>query len=946
LVVLLFWSCFAVGAKDQQHWAFVAPKRPFLPEAKGSVRTPVDRFILAKLEAAGFKQSPEADKRTLLRRITFDLTGLPPTSAEVEAFLSDRSANAFEKVVERLLASEHYGERWGRKWLDVARYSDAKGYVYGREERFFVHSWAYRDWVVRAFNDDLPYDRFLTLQIAADQFVPENSPDLAAMGFVTGGRRFIGVNREIIDDRIDVVTRGTMGLTVSCARCHDHKYDPIPIADYYSMYGVFEASLDRDVPLGPEPRSEEYVKLLAKFRETMKKRRDEGEERLRARVEDYLVAQLEMHKYPEEGFDQLLGKEDVIPHSVRRWRDYLARGKKTFDPIFSPWVALADLGEAEFETKAPIVLEELPKKELNPLVARAFESAPKSMRETAARYGKLFAEAPTAGVDGEALMKFLRDPNSPPTIPDIGIIHNEWFFPTTICEELWKLQGDVDRWLIKEGKTPHARALFDRVPEHPPRVFIRGNPARLGVEVERRLPRVVLGETPAFQHGSGRLELAQNIVRPDNPLTARVMVNRIWQEHFGIGLVKTASDFGLRAEAPSHPELLDWLATEFVNSGWSIKATHRLILLSATYRQAGGHSPERDPENRLLTHFPRQRLDFEQTRDAMLAVTGEMDSRVGGKSAELLANSNMRRTLYATVDRQFLPDTFRVFDFANPDIHTAQRHSTTIPQQALFFLNSEFSANRAKALSHGKEASSKERINHLYQKIYQRLPTDDEVHQALQFISVAEKELKILPPPPRPIGLDWKYGWGEYDEKEKKVKGFKALPHFNGKAWQGGEKFPDGDLGWLQLTPEGGHPGNDRKHAVVRRWTAPRDGLFTLTGELVHEPQEGDGVRAFIVCSRGGELKSATAHHSRTNMAIEKLELKKGDTVDFVVDIRDVLNSDQFLWAPSITLLESDKNWDAKKEFAGPPPAKFEPLEPWAQYAQALLLANEFSFID
>jgi hypothetical protein len=775
--LILWWRLSAIAGESEgakTHWAFVAPKKPSLPTVTEAawIKTPVDNFILARLEEGRVLHAPAADKRTLLRRVSFDLTGLPPTAAEVEEFLADKSSGAFKTVVDRLLASPQYGERWGRRWLDVARYSDSKGYVYGREERFFVHSWAYRDWVVRAFNEDLPYDRFLLLQIAADQLVPENSRDLAAMGFVTGGRRFLGVTRDIIDDRIDVVTRGTMALTVSCARCHDHKYDPIPTRDYYSLYGVFESSLDRLVCIGPEPRDEGYVKVAAKLAETMKQRREEGEARLQARVGDYLAAQLEMHKYPDEGFDQLLGKEDIIPQSVRRWRDYLARSSRIFHPIFAPWNTLAAIPESQFESKAPAALEQLGKEnssKLNPLVSRAFKTAPKSMREAAERYGRVFADASKSSPDGVALVKFLTDQNSPTTIPDIGIIHNEWYFPTTVCEELWKLQGDVDRWLIKDGSTPHALGLFDREPEHNPRVFIRGNPARLGEEVPRQLPRVVLGEKCGpFQSGSGRLELARAIVRPDNPLTARVMVNRIWQEHFGVGLVRTASDFGLRAEPPSHPELLDWLAIEFINSGWSVKAVHRLILLSSTYQQASGAPSERDPDNRLLSHFSRARLDFEETRDAMLAVSDEIEPRMGGKAAELFAGDNKRRTLYSIVDRQFLPVTFRTFDFANPDIHTAQRHTTTIPQQALFFLNSPFVADRAKALARSGAPPPKERVARLYEKIYQRRPTAFELKQGLQFVRAAEHEQQPVPPlnpdligPPAPR-LEPLEPWAQY----------------------------------------------------------------------------------------------------------------------------------------------------------------------------------------
>ncbi len=930
------------------HWAFQPPKEQPLPTVQDAawIKTGIDRFILAKLEAAGLKPAPPADRRTLIRRASFDLTGLPPTPAEVEAFVADASADAFAKVVDRLLASPHYGERWGRHWLDVARYADTKGYVYAREERFFVHAWAYRDWVVRALNDDLPYDRFLQLQIAADQLVPAGAPDLAAMGFITGGRRFIGVTRDIIDDRIDVVTRGTMALTAACARCHDHKYDPIPTRDYYSLYGVFDSCEEQLVSLGAESTDAEFSKRAKKLADTMKKRRDQAATRLRARVGDYLAAQSELQKYPEEGFDQILTADDLIPASVRRWRDFLHRTKGTINPIFAPWHALAKLPAETFEAQAPDALESLVRAhgaELNPAVATAFAAPPKTLRETAERYGRLFAEASDAG-----LVSFLNDPRSPTSVPDTGIIDNELFFPTAACEELWKLQGEVDRWHIQTPVSPpHALILADREPERNPRVFIRGNPARQGEEVPRQFLKVVAGPVRApFQKGSGRLELAQAITRPDNPLTARVMVNRVWQHHFGAGLVRTPSDFGRRAEAPSHPELLDWLAIEFVRSGWSLKALHRLILSSAVYQQGDAVILPSDPDNRLLSRFPRQRLDFEQLRDGMLAVAGELDPAIGGKPAELLAAANKRRTLYGLVDRQFLPGTFRVFDFANPDIHIAQRHATTVPQQALFFLNHTFVADRARALAARADvqeaSSSQERVQRLVRALFQRPATDQEVASALRFTAAAETEAAIPAPPP--VKTAWSYGWGEYDEATKRVKSFTALPHFTGKAWQGAETWPEATLGWAQLTAEGGHPGNDRQHACIRRWIAPQDTVISVSGELVHEPDAGDGIRAFVVSSRDGELKAVTAHHSRESMSATGIEVKRGDSLDFIVDIRDGLNSDQFLWSPAI--VSTSATWDAKKEFRGPLPTNVQPLRPWEQYAHALLLANEFSFVD
>ena len=912
-------------ANGREHWAFHQPRKVALPPVERAdwVKTDIDRFILAKLEAAKIQPAQSADARTLIRRMSLDLTGLPPTSTEASEFenacASDRTA-AISALVERLLASPRYGERWGRHWLDVARYSDTKGYVYTREERRFAHAPTYRNWVIDAFNSDLPYDRFLLLQLAADQLVAADSHDLAAMGFITGGRRFIGVRHDIIDDRIDVVTRGTMALTVQCARCHDHKYDPISTEDYYSLYGVFHGGEDRLIELAAvnDAQLADHKLKLAK---TMKTRRDEASARLRARIADYLIAQTELKKYPEEGFDQILGADELVPASVRHWRNFLHTAKS--HPIFAPWVALVNPGA---DSKAT----------LNPLIAKAFTTPPADATEAARRYEQVFAEAEKSDEPGAAeLRAFLTAPNSPTVVPDTGIVNNDQFFPFTAIEELWKLQANVEKRLIELG-TRAALIVADLTPEPNPRVFKRGVASRLGSEVPRQFLEVLTGEkrTP-FQNGSGRLELARAIANKDNPLTARVMVNRIWQHHFGTGLVKTPSDFGVRAESPSHPELLDWLALRFVAEDWSVKAMHRLILTSAVYQQASGAT-----EPPLLAGFPSQRLGFEQLRDSMLAVSGELDLSTREKSAALLDSANIRRTVYSTVDRQFLAGTLRTFDFANPDMHVAVRHETTVPQQALFFLNGAFAASRARALAARLAGTPEERVQQLHRIVYQREASALEVEAASKFVS---ESTIALPPSPALQETQWRYGYGSRNRHTKRLEFFTPLPHFTGTAWQSSEAWPGGETVWGQLTAEGGHPGVQRKFAVVRRWIAPLDCTVNVSGTITHKPTRGDGVRAFIVSSRHGELKFATALSSSVELSATGVELKVGDAIDFIVDLNGTIDSDQFLWSPIVEIGEVVHN--ARAEFSGPA-AESSYLTPWEQYAQVLLLANEFAFTD
>ena len=990
---------FEAGRKQ---WAFQPvgnPQPPKLAQDQWS-RQDLDRFVLARLRQAGLQPSASADRRTLIRRATFDLTGLPPTSEEVDAFVRDTSPDAFAKVVDRLLASPHYGEHWARHWLDVARYSDTKGYVYAREERQFVNAWPYRDWVLRALNDDMAYDRFLLLQLAADQVEPEGSPHLAAMGFLTLGRRFLGVTHDIIDDRIDVVMRGTQGLTVACARCHDHKFDPISTRDYYALYGVFQSCAEQLVPCGGAGvTSVAFEKELRtreeKLREMTAKRREEQAARIRATATEHLVAQTELGKYPEETFTQIIGPNDINPVFVRRWQSFLAEADKRNDRIFAAWHEFAKLKTADFAKQSASVVQSLQQRSasaIHPRVAQAFATAPATMREVAERCGALFAEVekqwrellkadPSANAlpepDDEALRRVLYGPDSPCSVPDEHLANNEWFFPNAVTVELWKLQGEVDRWLIQSAEAPaHATILVDRAQPVTPRVFKRGNPLTKGEEVPRRFLQVLAGDQPKpFAKGSGRLELAQAIIAPTNPLTARVMVNRVWMQHFGRGLVATPSDFGSRADPPSHPELLDWLARRFMEDGWSLKKLHRRIMLSATYQQgsriddlrsaisdlpeAGSRGAEIrnpksriinpagvDPDNRLLWHMNTHRLSFEEMRDAWLAAAGELDLRIGGKPAELFASANTRRTLYALVDRERLPTVMRTFDFANPDLSIPQRNDTTVPQQALFGLNHPFVATRAKAVVRrigGEDDAA--RVRQLYSLLCQRAPTASELGTALAFVQAEPAPLVQHEQPHA-----WQYGCGELEETTGRLKNFTALPHFNGTAWQGGESWPDAKLGWAQLTAAGGHPGNDRKHAVARRWVAPQDGSYAITSTLVHEPAAGDGIRAFISHSGRGLLRSTALHHSTTALNLDAIPMSAGDTLDFIVDIRGGLNSDQFLWSPKITLVASSGSggdgappWDAQKDFAGPPVAL---LSQWQQLAQALMLANEFVFLD
>jgi mono/diheme cytochrome c family protein len=761
----------------KRHWAFQPVRALEPPAVKNAAwcQSPIDRFILAKLEEKGLGPAPPADRRTLVRRAYLDLIGLPPTAAEVEAALKDSSDQWFARIVDRLLASPHYGERWGRHWLDVARYADTKGYVF-TEERRFPYAYTYRDYVIRAFNNDLPYDQFIREQLAADLLPHDDPRSLAAMGYLTLGRRFLNNIHDIVDDRIDVTMRGLQGLTVTCARCHDHKFDAIPTKDYYSLYGIFVNSEEpKELPLIAMPEQTEAYQAWAremhardeKLREFTQKKHDELLARLRGQVGDYLIAVRQAEKLPGEDHYEALTPGDLSPDMIRRWQAFLAQSRKAHDPIFAPWHAFAALPQKEFKEKAGPLAQKLaanddPKKRLNPLVAQGFAKPPQTLQDVARHYGELFAATDKlwqetrardanakklADGDREALRQVLYADKMPLRLAPPEL---ERLLDRAARDAITALKKKVDEWKANSALAPpRAMVLNDRPNPAPSRVLLRGNPNNRGDEVPRQFLLVLSGdERKPFAQGSGRLELARAIASADNPLTARVLVNRVWLHHFGAGIVRTPSDFGTRGEPPTHPELLDYLAWQFTHQGWSLKKLHRLILLSSAYQQscaADARLQTLDPDNRLLARMSRQRLDFEALRDALLVTAGRIDLQIGGPSVDITATPfSRRRTVYAYIERQNLPGIFRTFDLASPDASSAQRFTTTVPQQALFLMNSPFVMEQAKHLAARPEvtgaAEPEKRIEALYRLCYARKPDAAELTLGLNFLKAADAE--------------------------------------------------------------------------------------------------------------------------------------------------------------------------------------------------------------
>lgn len=779
-----------------EHWATQPIRTPVVPQDDdlNLVRSPVDAFVRRRMKADGLYPSEVADPRTLIRRASYDLIGLPPTYTEVQEFEQELKLNpqsAFRNLIERLLDSPHYGERWARHWLDVARYADTKGYVRLQEQPNYYYAYIYRDYVVRAFNEDLPFDQFVLEQLAADkiQVGPDNRR-LAALGFLTLGRRFTSNKHDIIDDRIDVVSRGLLGLTVTCARCHDHKYDPIPTEDYYSFYGVFASTREPSEPIllhsgGDAPvyhgEMSEYLEKRKPLDELISKEHPKLLDMLRADSVRYLQAAVGGRKPFLVPLPAAQG--ELRQTFVERWIEYIEGTSGGHHRVFGPWHALANLETENFTVDARRVLDQLFAEEdpgqsnrriLNALSAQDLAS----MEAVAVVYGKTFCrihdlwkvkitETPTRTVfsdpGDEELRQVLYGVDSPFQMTPRDAI-DDYLYDFDINKEIAQAYLDFDAWLISTEHAPQrAHVLLDASRPTEPRIFVRGNPERPGALVRRHfLSALDEHQAPAsFLNGSGRLELAQAIISPDNPLTARVIVNRVWLHHFGVGLVATPSNFGLRAEPPSHPELLDYLAREFIDSGWSIKRLHRTIMNSATYQQssrikrsAGRHEKvgavgdapieevnrvAKDPANRWLWRMNRRRLDFESLRDSMLLVAGRLDLSVGGRSIDFEDPKNVRRTLYGTIKRSSMPEIFEVFDFPSPDTHNAARSQTTVPQQALYLMNNPFvleQADHLAAVVRDQEmVSTESRVKHLYKLVLAREPREKEIERTMRYVA-------------------------------------------------------------------------------------------------------------------------------------------------------------------------------------------------------------------
>lgn len=886
----------------------------------------IDHFVLAQLEANGLEPVRPATKREWIRRATFDLIGLPPTVAEIEAFLADESEVAYETVIDRLLDSPHYGERWGRHWLDVARYAEDQAHTFSVKPN--TSGYRYRDWVIDAFNEDMPYDQFVKLQIAADQMElseTEQFKHLPALGFFGLGAQYYKnsdaakAQADELDDRVDTLTRGFLGLTVSCARCHDHKYDPIPTQDYYSLAGVFQSCRLDDKPLVPEAEVAAYresEQRLKKANEAVNAflaaEKQSAREAQASRVADYLIALWRLGMPTSDASssatvtaiaEELKLSESVLKHWLKpetskqlrqsavfkAWfeiydsartnavptaeierqiveaaNDIQTQLTFAFDvragrhkpdvasksdspPIFENgkprysgstvsknnpvvdvnvdlkdakelYLVITDAGDGRSCDHAdwlqPRFITSAGDLKLTDLKWKAVHSGFGDVRVNKSQSGRplkvggityddgLGAHAPCiivydipegathfaskAGLDNsgsdqggcgeQATIQFrvyTERPNDFDLImsgevqPDHGVLSKEQseLISLVFSEKgLFQISDDNLAEILPADKMQQWEKLREELRSEQQskrpmyavahviadakamdlQVYIRGNPSRKGEVAPRRFLKVIAGDEPApFKEGSGRRELAGAIASPDNPLTARVIVNRVWQQHFGRGIVATPSNFGALGERPTHPELLDYLALRFIQQGWSLKQLHREIMQSSTYALSCDHhsqNAETDADNRFLWRMNRRRLDIEAWRDSLLAVSGQLNYELYGPSTQLDSLDNTRRTLYGMVSRHELNSLLRLFDFPDANITSERRSNTTVPQQQLFVLNSRFMIQQAKAFAArtfaNASTSREDSIKQAFVLIYGREATAAEIELGTRFLEL------------------------------------------------------------------------------------------------------------------------------------------------------------------------------------------------------------------
>ena len=845
-----------ITSEERAYWAFQPIRRPEPPVVKAAdrVRNPVDAFVLAKLEGSGLSINGDADRLTLLKRAFFDLIGLPPTLEETSAFLNDPSGSAYEALIDRLLESKHYGERWGRHWLDIAGYAESEGD--GNVDTVRPYIYKYRDYVIRSINSDKPLDQFVIEQLAGDEIVsppyqnpsPETIEKLVATGFLrmaadptASGQGDPETSRNlVVTDTVKIVSSSLLGLSVGCAQCHDHRYDPIPQADYYRLRAIFEPALNCKSWIIPRDR--------------------------------------------------------VISLYTDADRAKAAEVKVEADKLHAAYHEKQTRFVAEAFEKA---LEKFPEDQRE-MLRTAFKTAGDQRNE---EQKKLVATNPSLNVNPGVLYQF-NMAASDELKKDMAVIQ---------AKQAERPVEDFISVLAEPAGEPPATFVFHRGDHRQPTNPVK--PGDLTVAAAEG-ERFETGEDQRTGHSSGRrLAWARNLTNGKHPLFGRVMANRIWLNHFGRGIVDTPGEFGVLGARPTHPELLDWLADELKRQGWSLKQMHRLLMTSSVYRQASARTDPKaaaiDTDGSLYSRYSVRRLEAEIVRDRMLAASGRLDRTQFGPSVEIMEDfagqvhvkdDSPRRSIYIRVRRSKPVSLLSAFDAPVMAVNCDRRTASTVAPQSLMLMNGEFTLKQAEQFAKRLKTES---------------PGELDLDTIQPFLGRGASHQSA-----------WQYGYGSVDNSAS-VAGsnslsvhFQPLSHWTGSQWQGGTALPDATVGWVLLHAAGGHAGDDQQRAAIRRWTASKSGSIQIQGTLRHPSESGDGVRSRIISSQSGLMGQWTAKTNSIETNVTKIEVQSGDTLDFVIDCQDNVNSDSFEWPVQLRLIDAtgdeQETWDSSTDFHGP----------------------------
>jgi len=873
--------------EERQFWSFQPIRRPPTPPldsftSEQRVRTPIDALVL-QAAPPGSQFAPDADRATLIKRAYFDLLGLPPAPEAMRTWQADASGDWYERLLDELLQSPHYGERWGRHWLDIAGYADSEGYTIADAERPWA--WKYRDWVIAALNADLPFDRFITEQLAGDELAGPIQGDLTAdqirlltaTGFLrmaadgTGsGADTPDARNQVMADTLKIVGTSLLALSLQCAQCHDHRYDPIPQRDYYSIRAVFEPSLDWRAWKSPAARQ---VSLYT------------AADRAKAAEIEAEVQQIaaERGTKQQEYLRQALDKELM----------------KFEEPLRTELRTAYETPDKDRTAAQNALLDKHPSVRITPGVLYQYlPEAAEDLKKYDERMNQTRARKPA-----EEFLQALVEPadHRPPTL------------------------------------------LFYRGDHQQPREPVAPGPLSVTLPADQFAP--FPEDDPSLPTSGRRLAFARWLTSPEQPLFARVMVNRIWLHHFGEGLVTTPADFGKLGARPNYPQLLDWLAVEFREQGWSLKKFHKQIMTSTVYRQASMpaeasgvaaetataetattaetsvavqpvNSSASNPADldtaspadtaskssmRLLSRS-LHRLEAEAIRDRMLAVSGQLDVALGGRPLEIkedetgqveVSGEQKRRSLYIQVRRSRPIGMLQNFDAPVMETNCELRPNSTVATQSLMLLNGGFTLAQAARFA---------------------------ARTAQEPSSLSAEQRAALPPLPPFAASAWQYGFGAFDTEQNRTASFTRLEHWTGSQWQAGANLPDPQQGWVLLHANGGHPDIPER-AVIRRWQATQAGTVTIRGELSHGSPNGDGVRGRIISSRNGKLGEWVVQNGQAETAVATFDVQPGDFLDFLTDCRENQTSDSFNWPVTLTLQvpgQAVREIASQRQFQGP----------------------------